>query len=928
MAQKIAGKAYIELVWKVDKLEWTIKTEISKIGKKSWQNFSQGFSSALWPLKSAILGAVSVAATWRLGKEIFTLASQVQQAKIAFDKLTKSEKKSIKLLEDIKTFAVNTPFDQMGLIDWAKKLMVYWFQAEQIIPIMNSLGNAVAAAGGGQDVMNGVIVALGQMQTKGKVVTQELRQMAERGIPVFDILKEKLNLTSEQVMEIGEQGISAAEAIPALLEWINERFGGVMEEQAKTIQGRFSNLVDIAKITLADIGLSVSDTAWGAITSVADMLTENKDDIVEFATNILDATTELWSAIMDVIWEVAEWWELLFEALWELMNDSWDENADLTTWIRGDWTDLGYYIKNWITAIVWAIRIVVVAVSWYIWGLFSFMQNWGDAVAWTFIMTFVWMFRVIGSFFSTFANNVINWFKIMINWLAKWVNWLWKQLNKVLPDSMEVWQVSLFEISNVKARGDIWKGEFDDAKKYWKQLTEVWEDSFWDANRAIKTERDSLLNGLLNNYEKRLDQNQRKRIKKEKNTVNTSLDWLFWWSSTTTSWAWWWIRQALKEEKELQKEVIKNYQDIGKAMDKNKSKIEKYKDKVAEIGDKFEEMKKKAKETFMEIGNSIKDLDKEQNLSLMWRYTELKEEKEKMERDSSFERTAKNINKNTLKSLKKSGSEEYWGQKIDELLKYKEIQEELSFIISKTTEEQRKQAEAVDKLSESERKYNEYLEKKAILLERQNIANAFASMEGLDIREAKDMKVIAWINEKTWELQASYWDEEKEKYIEITDFKNMQYAQDLVNKQMALMQEKEELENKITEEKIAYEWLQNKKMAMEAQYTIFLQWEIKKQVKFVDGLIAKYREAARARRSAMSWWTWWRAFGGAVKAGIPYIVGENFKPELFIPSTSGTIQPVNNYNQSRNINVDIGNVVADNPIDFADMMRDNLQNYL
>jgi hypothetical protein len=35
---------------------------------------------------------------------------------------------------------------------------------------------------------------------------------------------------------------------------------------------------------------------------------------------------------------------------------------------------------------------------------------------------------------------------------------------------------------------------------------------------------------------------------------------------------------------------------------------------------------------------------------------------------------------------------------------------------------------------------------------------------------------------------------------------------------------------------------------------------------------------------------WWKAAGGSVTAGMPYIVGEN-EPELFVPDVSGTIIP-------------------------------------
>jgi len=56
------------------------------------------------------------------------------------------------------------------------------------------------------------------MQTKGRLVQQEVNQIAERGIPIFEILRQKLGLTQAQLADIGNQNISSAKAIPLILE--------------------------------------------------------------------------------------------------------------------------------------------------------------------------------------------------------------------------------------------------------------------------------------------------------------------------------------------------------------------------------------------------------------------------------------------------------------------------------------------------------------------------------------------------------------------------------------------------------------------------------------------------------------------------------------------------------------------------------------
>jgi phage tail tape-measure protein len=98
-------------------------------------------------LKEVLITAFSVTALTQFVRGIFDLTSQVQQAKISFTTLFKSEEIAVKLLKDIQTFAKQTPFEQFGLVDGAKRLAAYGFKAQQILPIMKSLGDAVAGVG-------------------------------------------------------------------------------------------------------------------------------------------------------------------------------------------------------------------------------------------------------------------------------------------------------------------------------------------------------------------------------------------------------------------------------------------------------------------------------------------------------------------------------------------------------------------------------------------------------------------------------------------------------------------------------------------------------------------------------------------------------------------------------------------------------------
>lgn len=115
------------------------------------------------------------------------------------------------MLRDIDEFAAKTPFEKVNLTPLVQQLIGMGFEASKTLPIVSVLGDSMAALGRGQDDLNGVVLALGQIQTKGKLSAEELMQLAERGLPVYQILEKQLGLTKKQLENVGGSGITAAQ---------------------------------------------------------------------------------------------------------------------------------------------------------------------------------------------------------------------------------------------------------------------------------------------------------------------------------------------------------------------------------------------------------------------------------------------------------------------------------------------------------------------------------------------------------------------------------------------------------------------------------------------------------------------------------------------------------------------------------------------
>lgn len=267
--------------------------EIADAARKSQSAFA-GFNSLGGTLSSAglRLSAGLTAPLAAAGVAALKAAGQIETASTAFTSMTKNGETAKKLLGDIKQFAISTPFEFPGLITSGQKLLAFGFDASRVVPILKSVGSAVASVGGGTPELDRVTLALGQMQAKGKVSTQELNQLAEIGIPIREILGKAFGVTQAQLVALTEKGaIPAKQAIDALLAGFDQRFGGSLEAQSKTLVGIFSNLKDQVTDTAATVGATLAPLAKRI---AADFVVPTLDQIKKLAEGFaaLPASTQ------------------------------------------------------------------------------------------------------------------------------------------------------------------------------------------------------------------------------------------------------------------------------------------------------------------------------------------------------------------------------------------------------------------------------------------------------------------------------------------------------------------------------------------------------------------------------------------------------------------------------------------------------------
>ena len=186
-------------------------------------------------------------------------AIQFEQLEARLRVLTGSAEQGAAVFERIKTFAAQTPFEVGDLVEASSQLMAFGFSADEALNSLQYLGDIAAATGSN---INEISLILGQARTVGVAFTQDLRQLASRGIPVFEMLQEETGLTGKAFNKFVADGGVTFDVLNRILQQTASeggKFFGGMQMQSQTLGGALSNFKDSASIAFAELGKSIAE---------------------------------------------------------------------------------------------------------------------------------------------------------------------------------------------------------------------------------------------------------------------------------------------------------------------------------------------------------------------------------------------------------------------------------------------------------------------------------------------------------------------------------------------------------------------------------------------------------------------------------------------------------------------------------------------
>jgi len=227
-----------------------------------------GLTRGFGGLGAAIAGAFSV-------RELVKVTSSFQDMRSSLGLLYKDVEKGNKAFSDIKQFATESIFSVEDLTTTFIKLKGAGI--EPTTKLLNLFQDTAAISVDSIGALQ-AITDLFARTTAGGLGLEELNRLADRGIPVFDILQKKLGITRLEISKIGQTSEGAQEILAALQVGLEEQFGGAVAARVNNTSQAMSNFGDAVDNALDAIGEGGFNTALAeTIKSMSAFIDQNKE---------------------------------------------------------------------------------------------------------------------------------------------------------------------------------------------------------------------------------------------------------------------------------------------------------------------------------------------------------------------------------------------------------------------------------------------------------------------------------------------------------------------------------------------------------------------------------------------------------------------------------------------------------------------------
>ncbi len=258
-----------------------------------------------------------------------SIAAGRETDKISFATLFGSKETADSYLSNLVGMANSTPFLYDDLTSMSKTLATYGYDADSILPVLQTIGDAGAALGQSTSDMTAVATAIGRMKSSNKTTLEYLNILNDRGIGAVGMLSDAYGVDQGTMYSMISKGeVAGQDAVRIILDALSDSFAGAMEAQSKTFSGITSTIEGLQQELDNAMGEGYNQTRMQGLEAQKEWLAGDSGQEMQEAYTAIGA----WKASLENAKE---------QYIRDAMNDAMGSEEYKTAEAEGDAAEMG-----------------------------------------------------------------------------------------------------------------------------------------------------------------------------------------------------------------------------------------------------------------------------------------------------------------------------------------------------------------------------------------------------------------------------------------------------------------------------------------------------------------------------------------------------------------------------------------------------------
>ena len=273
----------------------------------------------------AVFGAQTLA---QFGREIINVRGEMQMLEKSFEVLLGGSSGVGAFMQELKQFAVESPLSMTGVANAAQMLSAFGVEAENLIPVIRQLGDISM---GNEEKFRSLALAYSQMTSAGKVLSQDLRQMATAGFNPLGEIARTTGRSIQDVTALMDSGKITVNQVTAAFKSATAeggKFYGMTQKQAEGIKGLKAQIEGASQEAFNNLGKQSEKFIEGTYKATISLI-ENYETIGRAIAGLITTYGAYRAAVVAVTvaesgWSIASMaqykWLVMVEKAQKLLN--------------------------------------------------------------------------------------------------------------------------------------------------------------------------------------------------------------------------------------------------------------------------------------------------------------------------------------------------------------------------------------------------------------------------------------------------------------------------------------------------------------------------------------------------------------------------------------------------------------------------------